>query len=91
MNRVRQHVSSGRDYRLAARWAPLMTSFLLCVFMCGFVSLVATVQTAGFSLDISMAWMKAWGVSFLLAFPVVLVVMPIVRAIVARICRPPDV
>lgn len=79
-----------RDHRLAARWAPLMTSLLLCVFMCGFVSLVATVQAAGLSPDIGMAWMKAWGVSFLLAFPVVLVVMPVVRAIVARICRPSD-
>jgi hypothetical protein len=76
--------------RLAARWAPLVTSFLLCVFMCGFVSLVATVQTAGISVEVGADWIKAWGVSFLLAFPVVLLVMPLVRAIVSRICRPPE-
>lgn len=85
-----QRLSGKREYRLAARWAPLMTSFFLCVFMCGFVSLVATVQTAGFSTDIGGDWVKAWGVSFLLAFPVVLLVMPVVRAIVSRICQPPE-
>lgn len=83
-------MSRKRDYKLAARWAPLMTSFFLCVFMCGFVSLVATVQTAGISMDTGMTWLKAWGVSFLLAFPVVLLVMPVVRAIVSRICLPPE-
>lgn len=90
MSGAGQNISAGRDWRLGARWAPLMTSFLLCVFMCGFVSLVATVQTAGVSMDIGMAWLKAWGVSFLLAFPVVLLVMPVVRAIVGRICRLPQ-
>lgn len=74
--------------RLPHRHAPFMTSLLLSVFMCAFVSLVATIKSEGVSADLPGAWLAAWGISWLLAFPVVLIVMPVVRRIVAYICQP---
>ncbi|MBR9807679.1 MAG: DUF2798 domain-containing protein [Alphaproteobacteria bacterium] len=79
--------AAGR-YRFPARLAPFMTSLLLSIFMCAFVSLIATVKSEGVSPELFGAWMSAWLVSWLLAFPVVLIVMPIVRRIVRAICHP---
>lgn len=84
MRKERQH----KDRRLPAKWAPVMTAFFLSVFMCGVVSLVATVKALGVSPQLVAAWMEGWAVSWLLAFPVVLIVMPLVRRIVSVVCRP---
>lgn len=77
-----------RDRRLPAKWAPVMTAFFLSVFMCGVVSLVATVKALGLAPQLVFAWLEGWVVSWLLAFPVVLIVMPLVRRLVSAICRP---
>lgn len=65
-----------------------MTSLLLSIFMCAFVSLISTIKSEGISVDLFGAWLGAWAISWLLAFPVVLVVMPVVRRIVRKICQP---
>jgi len=79
---------SSSSYRFPAKLAPFMTSLLLSVFMCAFVSLIATVKSEGITPDLPGAWMSAWLISWLLAFPVVLIVMPLVRRIVRIICHP---
>jgi uncharacterized protein DUF2798 len=82
------HQQGAGRYRVPARWAPFMTSLLLSIFMCAFVSLVTTVKSEGVGPGLLGAWTSAWFVSWLLAFPVVLMVMPIVRRIVRAICHP---
>lgn len=79
-----------RDRRLPSKWAPVLTAFFLSMFMCGVVSLVATLKALGLSSQLLSVWIEGWVVSWLLAFPIVLVVMPVVRRVVFVLCRPPS-
>jgi hypothetical protein len=69
--------------RLPARYAAVLFPLLLTVFMTAVVSFIATVKTAGLTPNIGALWLGAWGVSFTIAFPTLLLVQPLVRWIVA--------
>ena len=48
-------------------------SFVISVFNVGFVNNILTI------------WLKAWGFSFVVAFPVAIVVSPVVRKLVSLV------
>ncbi|TGE00773.1 DUF2798 domain-containing protein [Methylobacterium nonmethylotrophicum] len=74
--------------RLPARYAPLVTAFLLSVMMTGIVSAIATLLSLGVTPDALLHWPRAWGFSWLVAFPTLLLVLPLVRRVAARIVAP---
>jgi uncharacterized membrane protein len=76
-------------HRIPARYAPLLTAFLVSVFMSCIVSGIATLKNTGFEPVFFGKWMAAWGLSWIVAFPVLLLVLPLVRKLVASIVRPP--
>ena len=51
------------------------------------VSGVSTLRVLGFGNGVFSAWMANWASSWLIAFPVVLVVAPVVRRKVARLIK----
>ena len=53
--------------------------------MSGIVSAIVTFHHLGISTASFFEWLPAWGFSFAVAFPTVLIVNPIVRRIVNRI------
>lgn len=71
--------------RLPARYAGLVMPFVLSVMMTFLVSGISTFKSVGATPDFPLAWMGAWGVSWLIAFPALLVVLPIVRRIVGLV------
>jgi len=73
---------------ISARFAPVVFGLILSGLMSLIVSGIATVQAAGLTEDIFGLWMGAWSVSWLVAFPAVLVVGPITRRIVAKLVTP---
>lgn len=76
------------SYRLPARAAVFVMPLMLSILMTFVVSGIATLRTLGLTPAFPSAWMGAWGLSWLVAFPVLLLVLPIVRRLVGLICRP---
>ncbi len=64
---------------------PLVLS-LLMTFV---VSAISTLRSLGFSQAVLEVWPAAWALSWLVAFPTLLAVLPLVRRIVALLVAPP--
>ncbi len=69
--------------KLPARYNAVAIPFVLSIMMSFIISGVATVRALGWVEGFVGKWMGAWGISWLIAFPTVLVVFPLVRKIVA--------
>jgi hypothetical protein len=72
---------------IAPRFAPVVFGFVLSSLMSLLVSGVSTVRTAGVIEGFGKLWIGAWLPSWLIAFPVVLIVAPVARRIVGRLVR----
>ena len=75
--------------RIPHRFTPVVTALLLSGLMSCMVSGISTLRSIGFADILFAKWMTNWAWSWSVAFPAVLVVLPVVRAIVARIVEPP--
>lgn len=69
------------------RLAPVVFGLLLSGFMSLIVSGVATLRAVGVVPGLFGLWMSAWVSSWLVAFPSVLVIAPVVRRMVERSTR----
>jgi hypothetical protein len=75
--------------RLPHRATHWLVPFFLALFMTLIVSSIATVKAVGLPDDIVVRIAQAWAASFAVAFPCVLVVLPLVRKLVAQLVEPP--
>ncbi|MFG1418857.1 DUF2798 domain-containing protein [Xanthobacter sp. V0B-10] len=75
--------------RLPARYAGFVMPLVLSVLMTLVVSAVATAHGFGLTADFLAVWPGAWGLSWLVAFPTLLLVLPLVRRIVALVVEVP--
>lgn len=73
--------------RLPARFAPLVMALLLSVVMTMVVSAVSTLRGVGLTDAFLRVWLSAWGLSWLIAFPTLLLILPLVRRLTGRICE----
>lgn len=71
--------------KLPVRYAAYVMPFVLSIFMSAVVSFIATLRAAGFSDGLMTQWLGAWGLSWVIAFPTLLVIMPVVRKIVGAV------
>ena len=78
-----------RSRRLPARYATVVLPFFLSLVMTCVISGVSTLLALGPSQEALRRWPEAWGFSWLVAFPTLLVVLPIVRRLVALLVVPP--
>ena len=79
--------------RLPARYAAVLMPCILSIMMTCVVSFIATLKAVGFHDGIQgliTLWLGAWPLSWLIAFPTLLLVMPVVRRVVALIVLPYD-
>jgi hypothetical protein len=74
--------------RLPARYAAVLLPLVLSTLMTCIVSGISTLKNVGLSDSFVRAWMSAWGVSWLIGFPALLLVLPIVRAVVGLVVEP---
>ncbi|MBM2575944.1 DUF2798 domain-containing protein [Jannaschia sp. Os4] len=72
---------------IPARLAPVAFGFVLSGLMSLIVSGISTLRAMGWAEGLGAAWLGAWLTSWAVAFPVVLVVAPMARRIVARLTR----
>ncbi len=67
-----------------------MLPLLLSLLMTFIVSLISTLRAVGVSMDVPRLWMSSWALSWLVAFPTLLLVLPLVRRATAAIVQPPQ-
>ena len=60
-------------------YAAVVTPLFLSVIMTCIVSLVSTLRGVGLAAGFLRLWLGSWGLSWLIAFSVLLVVLPFVR------------
>lgn len=75
--------------KLPARCAGIIMPLVLSILMTCIVSLVSTLKGVGLVPDVARIWLGAWGISWLIAFPTLLLVLPVVRRITAALVMPP--
>ncbi|KQV19044.1 hypothetical protein ASC97_29365 [Rhizobium sp. Root1203] len=78
-----------RFRRLPPASGRFVTPFVLSVFMSGIVSAVVTIKGVGLGAEFLNNWPGAWGASWIIAFPSLLLLLPIVRRIVSAIVEQP--
>lgn len=69
--------------KLPARYAAVVTPFFLSMIMTCVVALISTLHGVGLTDGLVRTWLGAWGLSWLIAFPVLLFVLPVVRRLTA--------
>ena len=74
-----------RPSRLPARYAPIVMPFLLSMLMTALVSLISTARSVGIAPELLRLWPGNRALSWPVAFPVTLVVLPIVRRLTAAL------
>ena len=66
--------------KLPAGYAGIVMPLLLSILMTFIVSLISTLHSIGFGRGLVQVWMGAWGLSWIIAFPTLLLVLPLVRS-----------
>lgn len=69
--------------KLPHRYQAVAMPLVLSILMSAIVSFVSTVNGSGLEPGLLALWIRAWGMSWIVAFPSLLMVLPIVRRIVA--------
>ncbi len=75
--------------KLPARAAGILTPLIVSFFMTCIVSAVSTINSNGWTSDFTEMWLSAWGASWLIAFPALLLILPLVRRIVFALVKFP--
>ncbi len=75
--------------KLPAKYNLVALPLVLSTFMSFIISGVSTWRALGFVDGLFAKWMTAWGISWLIAFPTVLLIFPLVRKIVGVFVEPP--
>jgi hypothetical protein len=79
-----------RRGKLPARYAAIVTPLVLSVLMTFVVSAISTLRSLGPTPAFMATWPAAWAISWLVAFPTLLAVLPLVRRIVALAVEAPS-
>ena len=71
--------------KLTAQYAAVVIPFILSFMMSGLISMINIIHNIGFVDHFATVWVSAWFFSWCVAFPAVLILLPIVRRITARL------
>lgn len=74
--------------KLPVKYASKVMPLLLSIFMTCIVSLVSTLLAVGFTTELLGLWPQAWLMSWLVAFPTLLMVLPVVQRLTRFIVEP---
>ncbi len=69
--------------------ATFVMPLILSILMTCIVSAVSTLRNIGLVEGVAGHWLQAWGLSWLIAFPTLLLVLPLVRRIVGLLVQTP--
>ncbi|OIP83519.1 MAG: hypothetical protein AUK44_05050 [Porphyromonadaceae bacterium CG2_30_38_12] len=61
-----------------------ITMIIMVFFMTMIISLVNTLRNYGLEPDFAAKWLQSWGFAFIVALPVVMIVMPNTKKLVSK-------
>ena len=65
--------------KLPARYANVVMPLILSIIMTCVISGISTLNGVGLASGFLALWLRAWGFSWVVAFPTLLLVLPLVR------------
>ena len=65
--------------KLPAKYVSIVMPFLLSILMTMLVSLISTLKISGITPEMLRIWLSSWMISWFIAFPTLLILLPIVR------------
>lgn len=68
-----------------SKYQHVLFAFFMALLMSCFMSPVISIFNVGLVDNIVRIWLQAWGFAFMVAFPAVMVVAPLVRRLVALV------
>jgi uncharacterized protein DUF2798 len=74
-----------RFRKLPPAYGRIVLPLLLSVLMTCVVSMISTLRNTGFAPRFLYIWLGAWGLSWAVAFPMLLLVLPWVRKVTAAL------
>lgn len=74
--------------KLPARYGALVTPLILSGLMTLIVSGISTLRVLGPTPAFLQSWPSAWGLSWLIAFPVLLLALPVARRLTGMLVAP---
>ena len=72
---------------ISPKYQNIVFGFFMSLFMSCLMSLVITLINLGFVDNLVMIWIHAWFSAFVVAFPTVLTVIPVVRRVTMAFIR----
>ncbi len=75
--------------KLPARYAEFVLPLLRSLIMTCVVSLISTLRSVGWVEHLLQLWLGAWALSWLVAFPLLLVVLPLARIMTSWLVERP--
>ncbi len=82
--------SSFNRYKLPFQALHILVPFFLSFSMSCIISLVSTLMGVGFSGFVLTEWLSAWMFSWIIAFPSVLILLPIMRRFAMFFVKKPE-
>lgn len=76
--------------KLPARFNGIVMPLLLSIFMTCIVSCISTLKSLGFEHFQFLLWLSAWGLSWIIAFPSLLLALPVVKKLTALFVTQPS-
>lgn len=80
-------IEEGGIYMIDKRYQQLVFAFFMALLMSCIMSFVISVFNVGFVNNIVLIWLKAWAFAFIVAFPTITLVAPIVRRMVEWVIK----
>ena len=75
--------------KLPAKYTPWVMPLILSFIMSSLISLINIIKALGLVDGLFVIWMQAWALSWVIAYPTVLLVLPIVKWIMSKIVEAP--
>lgn len=72
---------------ISRKYHKIVFSFFMALFMSGIMSFVISVFNVGLVANIIAIWLQAWGFAFVIAFPTIILISPIVHKLVSLVLR----
>ena len=71
--------------KLSAKWATIVMPFILSCLMSGIISLINRLRNLGWIDGFITLWFHNWMISWVFAFPIVLILLPMVRKLTSKL------
>ena len=89
MDTTKQAQKSMRFKKIPARYLGIVMPLVSSFFISGIISGVFTIKIIGFQPHTFSSWLSSWVLAWSIAFPSILIILPLVRRIVGFIVESP--